>query len=87
MLRHPVSLFEGPAWISQELLAMGVMDEPVEDGVSIGGLVYGAMPGLHRKLADDDGGCTAVSVFEDLEQIMARLRSEGFQAQSSRIRS
>jgi hypothetical protein len=58
---------------------MGVVDEPVEDGVGIGGLVYGAMPGLHRKLAGDDGRRAAVSVFEDLEQIMARLRSEGWQ--------
>lgn len=45
------------------------MDEPVENGVCEGGIPDGLVPMLDRELAGDDGGPSAVSVFEDFQQI------------------
>jgi hypothetical protein len=59
---------------------VSVVDEPVEDGVGVGGLVYGAMPGFDGKLAGDDGGRATVTVFKDFQQVVTRLRSKGLQA-------
>lgn len=50
--------------------ALGVVDEPIENGVGIGGLVCCVMLCLHGKLAGHDGEGATVSVSENLEQIM-----------------
>jgi hypothetical protein len=51
---------------------MSVEDEPVEDGVGVGGLVYGAMPGFERELDGDDGGHATVSALRAISGIAAR---------------
>ena len=49
--------------------AVGVVDEPVEDGVGEGGLADDLVPGPHRELAGDDGGAAAVALLDDLHQV------------------
>lgn len=50
---------------------MGVVDEAIEDGVGIGRITDDLVPPLDGDLAGDDGRFASVSVFEDLQQIMA----------------
>ncbi len=52
---------------------MGVVDEAIQDGVSVGGLADDRMPVGHGELAGDQGGAPAVPIFEDLQQVVARL--------------
>ena len=67
---------------------MGVVDEAIQDGVGIGGLADDRMPVGHGELAGDQGGAPAVPIFEDLQQVVARLIVERAQPPvSSRIRS
>ena len=56
------------------------MDEAIEDGVGIGRVADGLVPVLDRKLACDDGGFAAVAFFENLEQVVAGLSIERFEA-------
>jgi hypothetical protein len=56
---------------SGELEAVGVVDEAIENGVGDRGVPNGSMPGIHGELTCDDGGCAAVAVLEDFEQIAA----------------
>ena len=51
--------------------AVGVVDEPVEDGVGEGGLADDLVPGLQRQLAGDDGGAAAVALLDDLHRVAA----------------
>ncbi len=48
---------------------MGVVDEAVEDGVGVGGLADDRVPVGYGELAGDQGGPSAVSIFEDFQQI------------------
>ena len=48
---------------------MGVVDEPVEDGVGDGGVAEGFMSLLDRHLAGDDGRAALRAVLDDLEQV------------------
>ena len=59
---------------------MGIVDEPVEDGIGEGGAADDVVPGVDGQLAGDDGGGAAVSVLEDLEQVAAFVRGEGGEA-------
>ena len=63
-----------------EVDAMGVVHEPVEDGVGIGRVANHLMPGRDGELAGDDGGAAAVAVLEDFEQVVAGLVVERLQA-------
>ena len=53
--------------------AMGVVDEPVEDGVGVGRMADQAMPFGDGKLAGDERGFAAVSILEDFEKVGAPL--------------
>jgi len=50
---------------------VGVVDQPVEHGIGIGGVADQGMPLIHGELAGDDGGTAAVAILEDLQEIMA----------------
>ncbi|KKN82455.1 hypothetical protein LCGC14_0308770 [marine sediment metagenome] len=50
---------------------MGVVDEAIEDGVGIGRIADDLVPSLDGDLAGDDGRLSAVSFFEDLQEIVA----------------
>ena len=67
--------FSGAAGLAQrravERQAVGVMNKPVQDGVSEGGFVDDVMPGLDGKLAGNDGGAGAVAVLDDFHEIPA----------------
>ena len=56
--------------VSGEIEAVGVVNQPVEDGVSECGVADGLMPLIDWQLAGDDGGAAALTVFEQI----ARLR-------------
>lgn len=59
---------------------MGVVDEPVEDGVGVGLVADDLMPCGHRKLAGDDGRAAPVALLEDLQEVMAGPGVERFEA-------
>ena len=50
---------------------MGVVDEAVENGVSVGRVPDHLVPRSDGQLAGDDGGTATITFFEDLEQVMA----------------
>jgi hypothetical protein len=59
---------------------VSIVDEAVEYGVSVGRVSDHFVPGCYGELAGDDGGTATVTLFEDLEQIMACERIEWFEA-------
>lgn len=59
---------------------MRVVDDPVEDCVGIGRMVDDLVPAVHRDLACDDGGLSAVPILQDLEEVMAGGIVERLQA-------
>ena len=57
---------------------MGVVYEPVEDGVREGGVADDAVPVLEGKLGGDKGGAPLVTLLDDLEEVSSFLvRQEG----------
>jgi len=50
---------------------VGVMHQPIEDGVGEGGIADRGVPLLDGDLAGDDGGAALISIVDDLEQIAA----------------
>lgn len=48
---------------------MGVVDQPVEDGIGERGVADGGVPVFDGKLAGHDGRARAVAVVEHLQQI------------------
>ena len=52
--------------VSGEIEAVGVVNQPVEDGVSECGVADGLMPLIDWQLAGDDGGAAALTVFEQI---------------------
>ena len=54
-----------------ELDAVGVMHEPIEDGVAEGGIADDVMPVIDGKLAGNECSALSVSVLEHFEQIPA----------------
>lgn len=71
----------------RELEAVGIVDDAIEDGVGIGGIVDNLMPAVDGDLAGDDGRSAAISFFEYLEEIAPGAGVEGLEPQSSRMRS
>jgi hypothetical protein len=49
---------------------MGVVNETVEDRISVGWVVDDLMPAVHGELGCDDGRAAAVSLFEDFQDIV-----------------
>jgi hypothetical protein len=66
---------QGPRRLLQvdisELEAMGIVDDPVEDGIGKGPLANRVMPAIDRDLAGDQGAAAAIAVFKNLEEEMA----------------
>ena len=56
--------------------AVGVVNEPVQDGVGVGGVAYNPMPAIHGKLGGDHRGAAAVALLEDFEEIVTGGRVE-----------
>ena len=54
---------------------MGVVEQPIADGVGHGSVSKLVIPVLDAELAGEDGGAGAVAVVEDLEQISGRVLS------------
>ena len=55
---------------------MGIVDEPVENGVGECRIADGLVPVIDRQLAGDDCRATTVAVFEDFQQIPPLCRCE-----------
>jgi hypothetical protein len=74
VVRLSGSAFRGAALargVDSELDAMGIVDDPVEDGIGKGRLVNRVMPAIDRDLAGDQGAAAAIAVFANLEDEMA----------------
>ena len=63
--------------LTAEIDAMGVVDEPVEDGVGVGGVSDEAVPIGDGNLAGDECGFSPVAFFKNFEQVMPGLGIEG----------
>src|SRR2546427_11773367 len=59
---------------------MGVVEQPIADGIGHGRLSELIVPVLDGELAGEDGGAGAVAIVEDLEQVAAVLVAQGCQA-------
>ena len=64
-------------WTAQ-IDAMGAVDDAVENGVGQGGIADHLVPSIDRDLAGDQQRSPIVPIVDDLEQIAALLRIEGF---------
>ena len=53
--------------------AVGVVDDPIEDGVGQGGIADEFVPAIDRKLAGDDQRAGVVAVLDDLQQVALLL--------------
>jgi len=52
---------------------VGVVEEPIEDGIGDGRLTDAGVPLVDRKLAGNDGRAGAMAIVHDLEQVIALL--------------
>ena len=59
---------------------MGVVEEPVEDGVAEGGVADDVVPVLDGDLAGEQRAAAGVAVVEDLEEVVPSLAREGGEA-------
>ena len=57
--------------------AMGVVDEPIEDGVGDGRVGDRLVPVIDRQLAGHDGRAAIVPVIDDLQQIATLILRQG----------
>src|SRR5262249_11420292 len=55
---------------------MGVVDEPIQDGIRDGRIANQFVPMLDGELADDDGGGASMAVVESLQEIASLLGGE-----------
>ena len=55
---------------------MGIVDQAIEYGVSIGRIADDLVPDRYRQLAGDDRRTPAVALFEDFEQVVAGVGIE-----------
>jgi len=56
---------------------VGVVDEPVEDGVGDGGVGDDLVPVIDRQLAGHDGRAAIVPVVDDLQKVAALILGQG----------
>ena len=61
---------------SCEVELVGVVDEPVEDGICEGGIADYGMPALHGQLRGHDRGAQSMAVLDDFEQVASVLGAE-----------
>src|SRR5947208_182267 len=59
---------------------MGVVDDPIEDGVGEGRLADQVVPAVDRALAGDQGGAAAVAFFDDFQHVVALLGPKRLEA-------
>jgi len=57
--------------VAGEIDAIGVVDQAVEDGISIGRIADEGVPLIDRDLAGQDGRAAAIAFFEDLVEVVA----------------
>ncbi len=67
-----------PEALAGQFDAIGIVDEPVEDGVGDGGVADDFVPSADRHLAGDDDGAHLVAIIDDLQQITALVGVRGF---------
>src|SRR3974390_747429 len=60
-----------------QLKAVGIVDQPIQDGVGYRGVVNHAVPFLHRELTGDEGGAQPVAIIEDLQQVSILFAGHG----------
>jgi hypothetical protein len=65
--------------MAPELDAVGVVEQPVEGGVSQGGLAQGIVPAGDGELAGDDGGAALIAILDDLEKAVVGPFTQGIQ--------
>ena len=66
--------------VSLQDQAMGVVDEPIQDGVGDGRIGDQFVPVLYGELAGHDGGGASMPVVEDLQEITLMVGCERRQA-------
>jgi len=66
--------------IAAEIDALGVVKEAIENGIGVGWIADDVVPFVDRQLAGDDGRSAAIALFEDFQEIVARLGGERFEA-------
>jgi hypothetical protein len=66
---------------------MGVVNEPIEDGVGDGRVADQFVPVIDRKLAGHDGRGSSMPIVEDFQEIAPLVECERCQAPVSKIRS
>ena len=59
---------------------MGVVNQPIEDGIGIVRVADKGVPFVDRDLAGEDGRAAAVALFEDLVEVATASAVEGFEA-------
>ena len=59
---------------------MGVVDEPIENGVGVGGVADEGVPVGDGDLAGDERRSPSVTILEDFEQVVPGLSVERFKA-------
>ena len=53
--------------------AVGIVEDPAEDGVPEGGVANDIVPVLDGELGGEDGSTAGVAVVKDFEQVVAAL--------------
>jgi hypothetical protein len=62
--------------LADELQAVSVLEQAVENGVGHGGVAEGLVPVSNQKLAGDDGGADLGAVLDDLEKVGGLVGAE-----------
>ena len=65
--------------IAGEFDPVGVVNEAVQDCVGVGGIRDDLVPLVHGQLAGDERRSSTISLFDDLEEFVTRLRVDGLQ--------
>ena len=66
-----------PHGLSLEGHLVRTVHDAVQDSVGQGWLIQPCMPRCHRQLAGDERGATAHPVIQQLQQVIALVRSDG----------
>ena len=62
--------------LAAQLNPVGVVNDPIEDGVGQRWVAHDLVPAIHRKLTGDDQRAGVVAIFDDLEQVALLLRRQ-----------
>src|SRR5205085_1995322 len=69
-----------PQAVAGEIDAMGVVNQPIEDGVGISRVADEGVPFVDRNLAGEDGRATSVAFLEDFVEVTTGTGIERFEA-------